>query len=390
MQNTWLEISKSALLDNIIQIKSLLGKNTKLIGVTKANAYGHGLCEVANIIENQVNYLAVINLDEAKELRKDDIRAPIIVLGYTSENAEDILWAIQEKVEIVVNSLTHAERLSKIIEDSAGGAEDLKIHIKIDTGMGRMGIMIENAIEYIKKINELPHLKIKAIMSHFADVINHRDYAKEQLQKFNDIKFQLFKIKIEPPLWHIAKTEAILDFPESHLDAVRLGIGLYGLCPDKKLIDRVHIAHPDFEIKPALTWKTKILQIKNYPKGKFIGYGCAYKTKRETKIAIFPVGYYEGLDRGLSNPPSKRFRGASAGEVLINGKRCAIIGRICMNMSMADVTDLPKARRDDEVVLIGSQINEEITADEIAEKIDTVSYEIVTRINSKIEKRIVN
>jgi len=380
MQNTWLEISKTALLDNIIQIKSLLGKNTKLIGVVKANAYGHGLCEIGNIIENEVDYLAIINLDEAMQLREADIRVPIIVLGYTSENVANILWAIQEKVEIVVNSLTHAERLSKIIEDSEGGAEDLKIHVKIDTGMGRMGIMIENAIEYIKKINALPHLRIKGIMSHFADAVNHKDYAKEQLQKFENIKFQLFKEKIEPPLWHMAKTEAILDFPESHLDAVRLGIGLYGLLPDKKLIDRVHIAHPDFKLKPALTWKTKILQVKNYPKGEFVGYGCTHKTKRETKIAIFPVGYYEGFDRGLSNK----------GEVLINGKKCPIIGRICMNMSMADVTDLPKARRDDEVVIIGAQIDEEITAEEIAEKLDTVNYEIVTRVNPKIEKIIVD
>ena len=380
MKNTWIEISKSAILRNISEIKSLIGKNAKLISVIKANAYGHGLCEVASVVEKESDYLAVINLDEAEELRKTDIRTPIIILGYTSESASDILWAIQERVELAVNSLTHAERLSKIIEDSAGGAEDLKIHIKIDTGMGRMGIMRENAVEYIKKINKLPNLKIKGIMSHFADVVDHKDYAKEQLQKFEDIIFQLFKEKIEPALWHMAKTEAILDFPESHFDAVRLGIGLYGFYPNKKLVDRVHIAHPEFELKPCLTWKTKILQVKDYPKAQFVGYGCAHKTKRQTKIAIFPVGYYQGFDRGLS----------STGEVLINGKRCPIIGRICMNMSMADVTDVPKARRDDEVVIIGSQMDEEITADEIAEKLNTVNYEIVTRINPKIERRIVD
>jgi alanine racemase len=380
MQNTWIEISKSALLHNISVIKLLLGKSVKLVAVAKANAYGHGLVEIAKIIEKNVDYIAVINLDEAKELRKANLIAPILVLGYTSESSDDILWAIQERVEIVVNSLTHAERLSKIIEDSPGGADDLKIHIKVDTGMGRMGILPENAIEYIKKINEIQHLRIKGIESHFADVVDHRDFAKEQLQKFEDIKFQLFKEKIEPQLWHMAKTEAILDFPESHLDAVRLGIGLYGLWPDIKLIDRVHIAHPELELKPALTWKTKILQVKDYPKGEFVGYGCTYKTKRKTRIAIFPVGYYEGYDRGLSNK----------GEVLINGVRCPILGRICMNMSMTDVTDVPKARRDDEVVLIGKQRDEEISAEEMATWLDTINYEVVTRINPKIEKRVVD
>jgi alanine racemase len=380
MENTWVEISKSALLHNIREVKSLIGKNTKLISVIKANAYGHGLCEIADIIENESDYLAVINLDEAKELRESEIKTPIIVLGYTSESVKDILWAIQERVELVANSLTHAERLSKLIENSSGGADDLKIHVKIDTGMGRMGIMVENAVDYIKKINELPHLRIKGVMSHFADTVDHKDYAKEQLQKFENIKFQLFKEKIEPPLWHIAKTEAIFDFPESHLDAIRLGVGLYGLWPDKKLIDRVHVTHADFNLKPALSWKTKVLQVKDYPKGEFVGYGCTHKTKRETKIAIFPVGYYEGYDRGLSNKS----------EVLINGKRCPIIGRICMNMSMADVTDVPKARRDDDVILIGNQIDEEISADELAEKLNTINYEVVTRINPKIERRIVD
>ena len=151
MQNTWIEISKSALLHNISVIKLLLGKSVKLVAVAKANAYGHGLVEIAKIIEKNVDYIAVINLDEAKELRKANLIAPILVLGYTSESSDDILWAIQERVEIVVNSLTHAERLSKIIEDSPGGADDLKIHIKVDTGMGRMGILPENAIEYIIK-----------------------------------------------------------------------------------------------------------------------------------------------------------------------------------------------------------------------------------------------
>ena len=383
MNNTWIEISKSALKQNILGFRKLIPRDTKLISVIKANAYGHGLAQVSEIVQDQTDYLAVINLEEARLSRKLEIKTPIIVLGYILESEKDILWAISEKVEIVVNSLSHAERISKIISNSSGGADCLKIHIKIDTGMGRMGIMPENSVSYVKQISHFPYLKIKGIMSHFADVSNHKDYTQEQLKKFEDIKFQLFREKLfkdykEEPIWHIAKTEAILFFPKSHLDAVRLGIGLYGILPDKKAVDTVLNLYPDFELKPALCWKTQILQIKNYPKEEYVGYGCTYKTKRETRIAILPVGYYEGYDRGLSNK----------GEVLIRGKRCPIIGRICMNMCMADVTAIHEAKRGDEVVLIGKQGKEEITSDEIAKKLDTVNYEIVARINPKI-KRII-
>jgi alanine racemase len=367
--NTWIELSKHALKNNISQIKSLLNLDTKLIAVVKANAYGHGLTQVSEVIQSEVDYLAVI--------REKGVNTPIIILGYINESADELQWLMQERAEVVVNSLSHAQRLSKIISESGAGG-DLRIHIKIDTGMGRMGIMPQNAVDYIKKINELPHLLIKGVESHFSDVVNHRDYAKKQLQTFEDIRFQLYKEKIEPQMFHMAKTEAILDFSESHLDAVRLGIGLYGLWPDQKLIDRVKSTHPEFELKPVLTWKTKVLQVKDYPEGEYIGYGCTHKTKRKTKIAIIPVGYYEGYSRGLSNKA----------EVLINGKRCPIIGRVCMNMSMVDVTDVYDVKRGVEVVLIGKQGENEITADELAEIQGAINYEVVTGINSNIERII--
>jgi len=388
MNNIWVEISKSALLHNIASIKTIIQPWVKLMAVVKANAYGHGLTQVGEIAADYTDGLAVINLDEARLLRQKEIHAPILVLGYTSEQENDIVWAINERIEIVVNSLTHAQRLSKIIENSSSGSGSLRVHIKIDTGMGRMGILAQNAVDYIKQISELPNISIKGIMSHFADVVDHKEYAQKQLQRFEDIKFQLYRESIQDNsssvagaqdwMWHIAKTEAILDFPQSHLDAVRLGIGLYGLWPNIKLIDRVHALHPEFELKPVLSWKTRILQVKDYPEGEYVGYGCTHKTHRQTRIAILPAGYYEGYDRGLSNK----------GDVLIGGKRCPIIGRICMNMCMVDATGVKEVKRGDEAVLIGAQGREYISADEIAKKIDTVHYEVVARINPKIERII--
>lgn len=378
MPHTWIEISESALLHNSKQFRQFLQKDVKLIATIKANAYGHGLVPVAQTVQDHVDYLAVINLAEARQLREAGIHAPILVLGYIDESVEAVAWAITERVEIAVNSKTHAERLSELAEKHGEGSP-LRVHIKIDTGMGRMGILHTNALEYIPHIATLPGLYIRGIMSHFADIVGHRDYSKQQLERFQGIQKELAKKKLEPSLWHIAKTEAILDFPESEMNAVRLGIGLYGIWPDRKLLARVKENYPDFKLKPSLTWKASILQVKDYPKGEYVGYGCTHQTARQTRIAILPVGYYEGYDRGLSNK----------GEVLIKGNRCPIIGRICMNMCMADVTDVVGVRRGDEVVLLGSQGDEEISAREMAGWIDTIGYEVVTRINPVIERRLV-
>jgi len=375
--HAWVEISKRALIRNAAQVKSII-RGAKLIAVVKANAYGHGLIEAGAVIQDHVEYLAVINLDEARALRAAGVHAPIIVLGYIEETREDVCWAARERVELTVNSLSHAKRLSELMA-SGSRADTLRVHVKIDTGLGRMGIMPENAVSYITQINELPRLYLKGVESHFADATNHREYAQKQLHALEEIKYQLFRAKIEPPLWHMAKTEAILDFSESHLDAVRLGIGLYGLWPDKKLPDRVARAHPEFALEPVLSWKARILQIKDCPEGSYIGYGCTHKTKRKTKIAIIPVGYYEGYGRGLSN----------TGEMLVHGNRCKVLGNVCMNMTMLDVTGVAHVKRGDEAVLIGRQKDDEITADEIAEALGTVHYEVVARINPLIKRVVV-
>jgi len=370
---TWVEISKSKIASNIEYFRSIIPSSTKIIAVTKANAYGHGLSEVGLCCQDIVDYFAVSDIEEAKILRLSGIHIPIIVLSYISEKTQDLLWASQERVEITINSLEQAERISKIIHDSPGGENSIRAHIKIDTGMGRLGIMPQDAAEEIKKISSLPHISVRGVMSHFSETGIAGEYSKKQLQKLEDVRFQLFRQDLlgsEKYLWHISKTESAISMPSSHLDAIRIGGGVYGLITDKKIMEMTNK-----NLCEAISWKTSITQIKNCEEGEYIGYGCSYKTKKQTKIAIIPVGYYDGYPRSLS----------SKSEVTIHKKRFKTIGSICMNMTIVDITGADEISTGDEVFLLG----EEITTRELSEKAGTISYEITSRINQSIPRIIV-
>ena len=376
MPNTWLEISKSALLSNIDNFKKIAPPKTKQIAIVKANAYGHGLIEVAKIIQDEVDYLAVSNIDEARKLRQNDITRNIIVLGYFDLNSQTIDWANQERVELTISDFNQAQLLSKISHN-----RDIRAHIKIDTGLGRLGIRKEFACGEIIKINQLPNILIKGIYTHIADAIDHKEYAATQLESFVEIKNQLSKSGLDYPIFHIAKTEALLLMPQTALDAVRLGIGIYGLWPNKKIINEAKNTSPNLNLKPAMTWKSLVWQVKDYPEGEYIGYGCSHKTRRKTKIAIIPVGYSEGYDRRLSNK----------GFVLLKGNKVPVIGRICMNMTIIDITDIQdNINPGDEVVLMGAQGNFETTADDISQEIGTINHEIISRINPNLKRIIID
>lgn len=378
MSHTWLEISQSALKHNLTWFRSLIGPERKLMAVIKANAYGHGLIEVAQTIEDEVDYFAVANTDEAYALRKAGLTRPILVLAYFPKDREVVEWAIKERVELPITNFEQAKQVSRLVRDG-----ELRIHVKVDTGMGRLGILareIDTAAAEIKQINELPNLHIKGIFSHLADPFGNISYTKEQLSSFAELHRALTKQGFDSQLYHLAKTTAILTLPDSYYDAVRLGIGLYGIWPALELKQWLRKEHPDFTLKPVLTWKAKITQIKDYPAESYIGYGCTFKTHRKTRIAIIPVGYYEGFDRGLSNK----------GEVLIRGQRCPVLGLVCMNMTIVDVTDAGRVSEEDEVVLMGQQGDEEITARDVAELAKTINYEVVTRINPLIPRVIID
>jgi len=248
----------------------------------------------------------------------------------------------------------------------------VNIHIKIDTGASRIGILPEQADDFIKKIRKFKHLNLRGIFTHYAkSESKNQSYTNKQTQKFQKI---IDKKQI--PLVHAACSATVINNPRTFFNMVRVGIGLYGLWPSKDTQEIVNKKHLLINLQPALSWKTKIIQIKSLSVGTSVGYDCTFITRSKTKLAVLPVGYADGYDRRLSN----------CGSVLVQGISCPIRGRVCMNLIMVDVSQVTKVKTGDEVVLIGKQNNRVISADDIAEKIGTINYEVVTRINSNIPR----
>lgn len=388
---TWVEIKKSAIRHNIKQFRRLVGRKVKIMAVVKSNAYGHGMIEVAKIaLKSGADWLGVINLDEALELRKAIVKTPIFILSYwiadknysairASRVVEinKIQEAIQKKIDFPVYTFEQAKILSTIANKSRKRAN---IHIKIDTGTSRIGVMPEQAVNFIKEIQKIPNLNLRGIFTHYAaSERKDQSYTNQQTKIFKDILANLRLLKINIPLIHAGCSASTIINRLTYFNMIRLGIAMYGLWPSDDIKNLVKKKKIKFNLQPALSWKTKVIQIKELPRGTFIGYDCTYQTKRRTKIAVLPIGYWEGYDRKLSN----------SGEVLIRGQRCPVRGRVCMNLTMVEVTHLKNVEIGDEVVLIGRQGREEITTDELANKIDTINYEIVTRINPLIPRKYV-
>jgi len=376
MDKTWVEINKKALKSNIHQFQKLVGR-TDLMAVVKSNAYGHGLVEVAKII-NGVNpafggtsWFGVDSIDEAIKLKKAGINSPILILGYTlkSELKNVVKYNFRQ---IVYNKETITE-LGKF-------KKKVKVHLKVETGTSRQGLEKEQILDFVKLIKKYPQIEIEGIYTHFANIedTTNYDFAEKQLNKFKETINLLEKNNIKIPIKHTACTAATILFPETYFNLVRVGIGIYGLWPSKETFVSAKNEHKKLILNPVLGWKTKIAQIKNIKAGTAISYGLTEKVFKNSKIAIIPVGYYDGYDRRLSG----------IGNVLIHGKRCKILGRICMNMTMVDISHISNPKIEDEVILIGMQNKEQITVDEIAQKIGTINYEIVTRINPLISRII--
>lgn len=368
---TWVEINKNNLLHNLEQIRNLVGEKIKIMGVVKANAYGHGLTEVAGVISDKVDWLGVDSLSEALKLRQVAIKKPILVLGYTE--LKDLKEAVKNNISLTVYNKETIEKLGKIPIHNPN--LNPKIHIKIETGTARQGVLENEILEFIKFVKQYPSIEIQGISTHYANIEDTTDssFAKAQLEIFSRAA-EILKKEGVTPLRHTACSAATILFPETHFDMVRLGISMYGLWSSKETKAVAKNKNLELDLKPALTWKTIIAQIKNLPAGTPVGYGLTERVSRDSKIAILPIGYYDGYDRKLS----------SVGNVLIRGKRCKVLGRVCMNMIIVDVTDLPKVELEDEVVLLGRQGKEEISAEDLAQKIGTINYEVVTRINPLI------
>ncbi|OGX39355.1 MAG: alanine racemase [Omnitrophica WOR_2 bacterium RIFCSPLOWO2_01_FULL_41_12] len=359
---TWAEINLRNLAYNFQQIKKLLGPKPKIMVTVKADAYGHGLIPVAKkLISCGVDYLGTASIDEGIKLRKQNIRAPILVLGMFLE--KDIAPLFRYKLIPAVCTEDLALALNKRAKELG---KPIDIHIKVDTGMGRLGVLHTEAFEFVKKIYHLKFINIQGIFTHFPLADADKKFTLSQINLFNRLIERLKSQGINIPLVHAANSMGVIGFKQSHFNLVRPGLVIYGLYPKKNLA---------LKLKPVLSLKTKIIYFKKFPPGFGISYGHTYFTKKNTTIVTLPIGYGDGYPRNLSN----------RGPVLIGGKHFQVSGRICMDQIMVDVGSL-SVRPGDEVVLIGAQGKQRITAEELAGLSETISYEIVCGLGSRIPR----
>ncbi|MBI4523458.1 MAG: alanine racemase [Deltaproteobacteria bacterium] len=359
-------IDSEALRWNFRQVRETIGPDVKILSVVKANGYGHGASGVARVLEQAgTDLFGVATLEEGVELRQAGIRSPIILLaGVYPEQVDEL---IRYDLTPAVSELAMLRSLEML---ARGRGASLNFHLKVDTGMGRIGFIPVEIDSWLQELAKLEALKLQGLFSHFshADSVTG-DYTRCQLEVFGLVINKLHERGYDPPFLHIANSAAVITFPEAYLNLVRPGLMLYGIHPSPETTHHV-------SLRPALSWKTRILQIKRLPAGASISYGRTFITPRESVIGTLPVGYADGYSRLLSN----------RGVVLVRGKRAPIVGRLCMDLTMVDLTEIPGAGLGDEAVLLGRQGGETISADEMAGWADTISYEILTSIGARVPR----
>lgn len=368
---TWVEVSRQAIGDNLRELRARLGAKVALLAVVKANAYGHGLIGASKIaLRSGAAWLGTDSIDEALALRKIARSAPILILGYSRPGR--IREAVAAKLRLTVYN---PETLKAIARTN----HPARVHLKLETGTTRQGVDEKGLFQLLKLARRHPKIAVEGLSTHYAnieDTTDHR-YASAQLIEYVRLATLAEKLYGQPiPIKHTACSAAAILFPETHFTMARVGIALYGLWPSRETMISARERGVELKLTPALTWKTVVAQVKSVRKGTPISYGLTVKATRKSKIAVVPVGYWDGFDRKLS----------AVGEVLVRGHRAPLLGRVCMNMFMADVTDIPSVKPEDEVVLVGSQGKENITPEEIAQKIGTINYEVISRINPQIKR----
>ncbi len=363
---TWLEVDLEAVAYNVRRIKRLVGPAVEVLAVLKADAYGHGALKVARTaLHNGVSSCGVASVNEAIRLRDAGIDAPILVLGYTPAwLAKD---ALLHDVTLTLYDADVARIYSRAAVDLRRTA---RIHIKVDTGMGRLGLLPDELVPFVHGIRHLPNLDLEGIFTHFS-VADEEDlsYTHWQLKRFQDVLDRLRQQGVTFRKVHCANSSATLRVPESHFDMVRLGLAMYGLRPSD------HVTLPKGS-RPALSWKTSVAQVKTLPPGSYVSYGNTYRTTQEETIAVIPVGYADGFRRAPTRWQS----------VLIREQRAPIVGRVCMDQTMIRVDHIPGARIGDEVVLIGRQGDDEITVEEVAHWLGTINYEVISEILARVPR----
>ncbi|MEQ8155098.1 MAG: alanine racemase [Clostridiaceae bacterium] len=363
----WAEVNLNSLEHNMKEIKKH-AKDKKIYAVVKADAYGHGALDVAPVfLASGATALAVAVITEAMELRRSGVKAPILILGYTPLTFGRQI--AEYDIEQTVYDLDYARELSRIAQKEN---KKVKIHIALDTGMGRIGLLPdETGLNSVREMRKLPNIILEGIFSHFSTADEEdKSYSEYQLKVFNDFVSKLEAEGIKFNVKHLSNSAAIMDLPQAHFDGVRPGIIMYGYYPsDEVLKDKL-------DLKPALTLKTNIVHVKTLPKGMYISYGRKFITDRESVIATLPIGYADGYTRALSNK----------GKVIINGKLAPVVGRVCMDQLMVDVTDAGEVKVGDEAILLGEQGNTKFNADDLAKILDTINYEIICMIGRRVPR----
>jgi alanine racemase len=361
---TWVEIDLVAITYNLRQVVERVAP-ARVLAVLKADGYGHGAVKVGRtVLNNGATMLGVASLNEALPLRTAGIAAPILILGYTPP------WQARELVRHDVTATVFDLDVAQALSRAAGELNSrVCVHVKVDSGMGRLGLLPDQVLPFVLAVRELPHLDLEGLFTHFSVADSDLAYTRWQVDRFQAVVDALNEAGVSVPLVHAANSAAIFTLPEAHFNLVRLGIALYGLDPSST------VGCPD-GFRPALSFKTQVAQVKTLPPGSFVSYGNTYQTQGAERIAVIPVGYADGFRRAPRH----------WGSVLVRGQRAAIVGRVCMDQTMLDVSHIPGVRRGDEVVLIGRQGTDEITAEEVAERLGTITYEVVSEILARVPR----
>ena len=371
----WVELDSEAPGHNLSELGRCLRPGVLMCAVVKSNAYGHGVDRMLPLL-GSADWFAVNSLDEGLELRELGVEKPVLLLGHVP------LRRLRDALDADLRlTIFNGETLDRLEDLCSGSGSRARVHVKVETGTGRQGVMSGELTGFIERIHSIDSIELEGFSTHFAnieDTLNH-SYAEAQLEEFERALEKACSLGPRPPVVHTACSAATILFPETHFDMVRAGISIYGLWPSRETyLSALTTGGPVPGLRPVLTWKTRVAQLKQLPRGSFVGYGCTCRTSRESRVAVLPVGYADGYSRSLSN----------RSYVLIHGQRAPILGRVCMNIIMVDVTDIEGVALEDEVVLLGSSGDERISAELMAEWSGTINYEVVTRISPCLERRV--
>lgn len=377
---TWVEVDLAAYRHNLRELRRVTRPAARIMAVVKADAYGHGAVPIARAaLGSGAEWLGVARLDEAIALRRAGIQAPTLIFGFTSPAEVDLL--LEQRLSQAVFGRQDALALS---DQAAARGASLRVHLEVDTGMGRLGLTmggrdpasagtaaLDETVSEVLAVAGLPGLELEGLFTHFATADSaDRSYADAQLDSFLELIAALRRRGLELPLTHAANSAALIDMPDSHLDMVRPGIATYGLYPSSE-VSRSRVA-----LRPVLEWKTRIVQLRRVPAGFGVSYGITYRTRRPTTLATVAVGYGDGLSRLLS----------SRGQMLVGGRQAAIAGRVCMDLTVLDVGDPTGLAPGAEVVILGRQGDQQATAGDMAELIGTITYEVVATISARVPR----